>query len=103
MNNEEYLKSIRKKKLYRLMAWIGLIIIFVSVVATIVTAVTGSKYFIAALASCFVLSLLVYAMLFIGKVLFSVGEDIAEKQAEDESENEIDTLSEQSDDDEVEQ
>lgn len=83
MNNEEYLLRLRKKKIYRIMAWVGLTVIFMSVAATIVTAVIGSRYFIACLASSFIISLLVYAMLFVGRVLFSVGEGIQDEAADE--------------------
>lgn len=79
MKNEEYLSRVGKRKINRIMAWIGLVLILCAVIATIVTGITGSKYFIPCLASCFVVTLLTYAMLFIGKVFSDIGESIDRK------------------------
>ncbi len=56
-------------KLSRVLAWIGLVIIAVIIVATAVTGIMGSKYFYGCLFMCIVVPLLMYVFLWIGKVL----------------------------------
>ena len=47
---ETYEQSIRRRPILRVMAWVGLVVIFALIVLVIVTGVTGSKYFMPSLA-----------------------------------------------------
>ncbi|MBD5096976.1 MAG: hypothetical protein HDT40_08260 [Lachnospiraceae bacterium] len=73
MDNEdlEYLSSLRKRKGSRIVAWICLVIIAAVIIATIITGVTGSKYFAGCLFLCIIIPILMYVFLWIGKLLFN--------------------------------
>ncbi len=90
MNDDKYISGLSKKKSARIMAWIGIIVIVALVIATLVTGITGSKYFMGCLWLCIIVPILIYVFLWIGKVLFSLNsndelEDT--KQADSEKEN----------------
>ena len=72
MSNDKYLSGLSKKKSARIMAWIGIIIIVGLVIATLITGITGSKYFMGCLWLCIIVPILIYVFLWIGKVLFSL-------------------------------
>lgn len=82
MNEDKYISKISKKPLFRGIAWLGLIIIALLVVATLITGVTGSKYFIGCLFLCIVVPVFMYVILWIGKVLNSMNEPDSEDQVE---------------------
>ena len=63
---ETYEQSIRRRPILRVMAWVGLVVIFALV---IVTGVTGSKYFMPSLALVIIVPILIYVVLWLGKVL----------------------------------
>ncbi|MCM1084373.1 MAG: hypothetical protein NC428_12970 [Clostridium sp.] len=73
MDNEnlEYLSSLRKRKGSRIIAWICLVIIAAVIIATIITGVTGSKYFAGCLFLCIIVPILMYVFLWVGKLLFN--------------------------------
>lgn len=75
MKEEQYISTLSKKKGYRIGAWICLIIIAVLVIATFVTGIMGSKYFIGCLFMCIIVPILMYVILWFGKVLFSMHSD----------------------------
>ena len=62
---ETYEQSIRRRPILRVMAWVGLVVIF----ALIVPGVTGSKYFMPSLALVIIVPILIYVVLWLGKVL----------------------------------
>ena len=62
---ETYEQSIRRRPILRVMAWVGLVVI----VLVIVTGVTGSKYFMPSLALVIIVPILIYVVLWLGKVL----------------------------------
>lgn len=66
---ETYEQSIRRRPILRVMAWVGLIIIFALIVLVIVTGVTGNKYFMPSLALMIIVPILIYVALWLGKVL----------------------------------
>ncbi len=72
-NNEDmdYLASLRKRRGSRIVAWICLAIIAVVIIATIITGVTGSRYFAGCLFLCIIIPILMYVFLWVGKVLFN--------------------------------
>lgn len=72
MNNDKYISGLSKKKSARIMAWIGIIIIVALIIATLVTGITGSKYFMGFLWLCIIVPIFMYVFLWIGKVLSSV-------------------------------
>lgn len=67
----EYLASLRKRKGSRIVAWICLVIIAAVIIATIITGVTGSRYFAGCLFLCIIIPILMYVFLWIGKILFN--------------------------------
>lgn len=66
---ETYEQSIRRRPVLRVMAWIGLALIFALIVLVIVTGVTGSEYFMPSLALMIVVPILQYVVLWLGRVL----------------------------------
>lgn len=75
MKQEDYLSSLGKKKLFRVMAWICLIILFALIVITFITGVTGSKYFMPCLVVTIIVPFLMYVFLWTGKVLAGIAEN----------------------------
>lgn len=67
----EYLAALRKRKGSKVVAWICLVIIAAVIIATIITGVTGSKYFAGCLFLCIIIPILMYVFLWVGKVLFN--------------------------------
>lgn len=66
---ETYEQSIRRRPVLRVMAWVGLAIIAFLIVLVVVTGITGSKYFLPCLALMIIVPILIYVILWIGKVL----------------------------------
>ena len=66
---ETYEQSIRRRPVLRVMAWVGLAVIFALILLVIVTGVTGSRYFMPSLALMFIVPILIYVALWLGKVL----------------------------------
>ena len=66
---ETYEQSIRRRPVLRVMAWVGLVVIFALIVLEIVTGVTGNKYFMPSLALMIIVPILIYVALWLGKVL----------------------------------
>lgn len=66
---ETYEQSIRRRPVLRVMAWIGLALIFALIVLVIVTGVTGSEYFMPSLALMIIVPILLYVVLWLGRVL----------------------------------
>lgn len=71
MSEDKYIKRISSNKLFRFMAWVGIVVIVGLVIATMVTGITGSKYFLGFLALSMIAPVFVYAVLTIGRVLFN--------------------------------
>ncbi|MCM1398168.1 MAG: hypothetical protein NC225_01665 [Clostridium sp.] len=68
---QAYLSMLSKKKFARVIAWICLVIIAALVIATLITGITGSKYFAGCLFLCIIVPVLMYVFLWVGKVLYS--------------------------------
>ena len=66
---ESYEESIRRRPVLRVMAWVGIVLIIVLIGLVIVTGVTGSRYFLPSLALLMVVPILIYVVLWLGKVL----------------------------------
>lgn len=66
---ESYEASIRKHPFLRLMACVALLIVIGLIVLVFVTGVTGSKYFLPSLALLMLVPVLLYVVLWLGKVL----------------------------------
>ncbi len=75
MSEDKYIKRISSNKLFRFMAWVALVIIVGLVIATIITGLTGSKYFLGFLILSIIAPVFVYAVLTIGRVLFNATHD----------------------------
>ena len=78
MKEDKYIRNVSGKRLFRVMAWVGLIIIAVLIIATLITGITGSKYFMGCLVLCIVVPIFMYVILWIGRVLSSVNEESLE-------------------------
>ena len=66
----EYNRQLSARPVLRVFAWIGLIIIIAMVILTFIAGVTGSEYFLGCLVLSILVSILVYVMLWIGKLLY---------------------------------
>ncbi len=75
MSGDKYIKKISSNKLFRFMAWVALVIIVGLVIATIITGLTGSKYFLGFLILSMIAPVFVYAVLTIGRVLYNATHD----------------------------
>lgn len=73
MSEDKYIKEVGKRPLLRVMAWVGLIIIFALIILTLITGITGSDYFWGCLALTIIVSVFIYVALWIGRVLYNVG------------------------------
>ncbi|MBQ8167481.1 MAG: hypothetical protein IJZ96_10685 [Lachnospiraceae bacterium] len=75
MNEDKYIKRVSGNKLFRIMAIIALVIIVGLIIATFVTGITGSKYFMGFLILSIIVPAFVYVVLWIGKVFFNQAQD----------------------------
>ena len=66
---ESYEASIRRRPLMRVAAWICLGVLAALIVLVFVTGITGSRYFLPSLALMIVVPVLLYVVLWLGKVL----------------------------------
>ncbi|MDD7283677.1 MAG: hypothetical protein PUG98_07185 [Clostridium sp.] len=66
---ESYEASIRRRPLMRVAAWICLGVLAALIVLVFVTGITGSRYFLPCLALMIVVPVLLYVVLWLGKVL----------------------------------
>lgn len=72
-NDDQYLKTLSKKKRNRVISWLCILIIFFLIVATCVTGITGSQYFMGFLVLMILVPILLYVFLWIGRLLFQYG------------------------------
>lgn len=75
MSEDKYIKKVSSNKLFRVMAWISLVIILGLIIATFVTGITGSKHFMGFLVLSIIFPVFVYVVLWIGRVLHNAAED----------------------------
>ncbi len=75
MSEDKYIKKVSGNKLFRVMAWIALIIIVGLLIATFVTGITGSKYFMGFLVLSIIVPAFIYVVLWIGRVLHNSSQD----------------------------
>ncbi len=83
MSKDKYLSSLSQKRGYRIMAWICIAIILAIVVVTFITGITGSKYFLGCLFLCISVPIMMYIMLWFGRLLYNKAredENMAEKE-----------------------
>lgn len=84
MRNEKYLSTLSKKKGYRVLAWVCLVVVAALVIATLITGITGSSYFLGCLFLCIVVPIFMYLWLWLGKVLASIHADAEERLSDKE-------------------
>lgn len=75
MNEDKYIKRVSSNKMFRIMAIIALVIIIGLVIATFITGITGSKYFMGFMILSIIVPAFVYVVLWIGKVFFNQAQD----------------------------
>ena len=83
MSEDKYIKKISSNKLFRVMAWVVLILIVALIIATFVTGITGSKYFMGFLVLSIIFPAFVYVVLMIGRIFHNA----IEKESDDEKED----------------
>lgn len=66
---ESYEEAIRRNPLMRVLAWVCLLALAGLIVLVLVTGITGSRYFLPSLALLMVVPVLLYVVLWLGKVL----------------------------------
>ncbi len=64
-----FYEKLRKKPILRVMAVISVVLIIAMIVAVIVTGIMGSKYFMGCIYLMMVMPVLIYAFLWIGRLL----------------------------------
>lgn len=72
-NNDQYLQSLSKKRFNRVMSWLCIVIIIALVIATCVSGIMGSKYFMGFLVLMIMVPIIFYIVLWIGRLLFNYG------------------------------
>lgn len=82
MSQDKYNKRISDNKLFRIMAFVALIIIVALVITTFVTGITGSEYFMGFLVLSIIVPVLVYVILWIGRILYNSSNKDDEGQTE---------------------
>lgn len=85
MKDDNFNKKLSQMKYSRIIAWVCIVIIAFTIIATLITGITGSDYFYGCLFMCIIVPFLMYVALWIGRLLFSVNNDGTNK--EDEKEN----------------
>lgn len=80
MNDDKFLSQLSNSKLARAIAWICVFIIIGLIIATLITGITGSPYFLGCLALCITVPILIYVMLWMGKVLHNLGARNVQKE-----------------------
>lgn len=82
MSQDKYIKRVSSNKLFRAMAWLALVIILGLIIATLITGITGSKYFMGCLVLTIIVPVFIYAVLFIGRVLYNSNSNDNDKEIE---------------------
>ena len=83
-NQDQYLKSLSKSKFNRVISWLCIVIVVGLIVATFVTGIMGSKYFMGFLVLMILVPIIFYIVLWIGRLLFNYGNSpIEQKSGED--------------------
>ncbi len=86
-NQDQYLKSLSKSKFNRVISWLCIVIVVGLIVATFVTGIMGSKYFMGFLVLMILVPIIFYIVLWIGRLLFNYGnrpiEFVEQKSGED--------------------
>lgn len=72
-NNDQYLKSLSKRKVNRIISWLCIVVIVALVIATCVTGIMGSQYFMGFLVLMILVPIIFYVVLWIGRLLFNYG------------------------------
>ncbi len=84
MSEDKYIKRVSGNKFFRVMAWVALVLIVGLIIATFVTGITGSKYFMGFLVLSIIVPVFVYVVLWIGRVLYNSAQDKNESNKEQE-------------------
>lgn len=72
-NDDQYLQSLSKRKFNRVMSWICIVTIVALIIATCVTGIMGSKYFMGFLVLMIMVPIIFYVILWVGRLLFNYG------------------------------
>lgn len=79
MSQDKYLKRVSSNKLFRVMAWLAIILIVGLIIATFITGITGSKYFMGFLVLTIIVPVFIYVVLWIGRILFNSANEAESK------------------------
>lgn len=93
-NDDQYLSALSKNKMYRVMSWICIFVIVGLIVATVVTGIMGSPYFMGCLLLMILVPLLFYVVLWIGRLLFKYGGNTIEEDFTETSEEDVEVKKE---------
>lgn len=86
--NDQYLKALSARRFNRIVSWLCIVILLGLIIATLVTGITGSKYFMGFLALMIVVPIIFYVVLWIGRLLFCYGKspiEFVEQEADTEA------------------
>lgn len=68
--SDKYLREVSKRPLFRVIAILCVLLILGLIIATLVTGITGSEYFMGFLALTIIVPVFIYVVLWIGRVLY---------------------------------
>ncbi|MBR3833885.1 MAG: hypothetical protein IKJ73_06180 [Lachnospiraceae bacterium] len=80
MSEDKYIKKVSSNKFFRIMAWVAIVLIIGLIIATFVTGITGSKYFMGFLVLSIIVPVFIYVVLWIGRVLFNASNSSEEEK-----------------------
>ena len=89
---DNYIKKLQGKLIFRIMAVVCLVIIAALIVAVVVTGVTGSEYFLGCLVLLMVVPVLFYVCLWIGRIFSDAYDEKLEKASKMLEDNETKML-----------
>lgn len=80
MSEDKYIKKVSSNKFFRITAWVAIVLIIGLIIATFVTGITGSKYFMGFLVLSIIVPVFIYVVLWIGRVLFNASNSSEEEK-----------------------
>ena len=83
MSEDKYIKRVSSNKFFRVLAMLSLLVIIGLIIATFITGITGSKYFMGCLVLTIITPVFVYVVLWIGRILYNSAEDKTSTEMDD--------------------
>lgn len=100
-DQQEYLSEVAKKPMSKVLSWICLAILAVLIIATLVTGISGSPYFLGCLVMLILVPIFMYAVLWFGKLMYLSSRDKNINQQENLTIDTEDNKKDNTDDEEI--